>query len=84
MPLPGFKVSEADNYTAQSARLAGRYLFGGLLTLGIVIFSLLVSGDTYFNALTYEILACMQHGRDACTSGLVWHSHGHTPKFISW
>jgi high-affinity Fe2+/Pb2+ permease len=48
-------VSEADKYTPQSAKLAGEYLFGGLLLFGLVIFCLLISTDCYLNSVTCEV-----------------------------
>lgn len=46
---------DRSQYTPKSARLAGEYLFGGLISFGVLIFSLLVSSECYFNAVTYEV-----------------------------
>ena len=51
--------NDTAQYTAESARLAGEYLFGGLISFGILIFSLLVSSDCYFNAATYGLLIAL-------------------------
>jgi hypothetical protein len=47
--------NETVQYTPKSARLAGEYLFGGLVSFGILVFSLLISGDCYFNAVTLGV-----------------------------
>jgi len=48
-------VNDTVSYTSESARLAGGYLFGGLLIVAVVIFSLLVWSNVYFNAVTYKL-----------------------------
>jgi hypothetical protein len=47
--------SDTAQYTPKSARLAGQYLLGGLVSFGILIFSLLVSSDCYFNAVIFGV-----------------------------
>lgn len=46
---------DTAEYTTKSARRAGEYLFGGLVSFGVLVFSLLVSSDCYFNAVTLGI-----------------------------
>jgi hypothetical protein len=47
--------NDTAQYTPKSARRAGEYLLGGLVAFGILIFSLLVSSDCYFNAVTLRV-----------------------------
>jgi hypothetical protein len=44
-----------SEYTDKSARLAGEYLFAGLIAFGLLIFSLLVGSDCYFSKGTYSL-----------------------------
>jgi hypothetical protein len=44
-----------SGYTEKSARLAGEYLFAGLIAFGLLIFSLLVGSDCYFNKGIYSL-----------------------------
>jgi hypothetical protein len=47
--------NDTAQYTRKSARLAGEYLFGGLVSFGILVFSVLISEDCYFNAVTLRV-----------------------------
>jgi hypothetical protein len=47
--------NDTAQYTPKSARLAGEYLLGGLVSFGILVFSLLISSDCYFNAVTLGV-----------------------------
>lgn len=51
----GVMDNDTAQYTAKSARLAGEYLFGGLVSFGILVFSLLLSSDCYFNSITLGV-----------------------------
>lgn len=51
--------TESPEYTEVGARLAGEYLFGGLIAFGVMVFSWLVSADCYFSSRIYNATTAM-------------------------